>query len=276
MATVLESSVEFESGGHTLRGIIHRPAETPPAAGMVFVHPFAEEKKCSHRTLVETARRAAAIGCASLRFDLRGCGDSDGRFGEATLDGWRADLWAAIATAKRALDCDRLGLLGLRLGATLAAEAAEEDVTLGFLVLWEPIVDGRRYLSLTMRRSMMRKKLTAHEGGNGAGAPADEEPDETDAVIDLDGYLVPPGTQEEMVEIDLLSAAKAFPGPTLVLNLSARPKVAAPLEQLASLYVSGEAIAVRQEPVWSMVGLVDPTPTIDVTLEWLARAAGIS
>ncbi len=272
MTRTVESSVEFESGGHRLRGIVHQGPEGQPEAGLVFVHPFAEEKKCSHRTFVEAARKAAEAGCASLRFDLRGCGDSEGCFEEAGLQAWRADLRAAVAFATQTLGWDRLGLVGLRLGATMAAELAEEALSLAFLVMWEPIVDGERYLSLTLRRSMMRKKLTAHEGS------AEAEPgqaQEAEGTVDFDGYLVPAETRRQIAEIDLLAGAKAYPGPTLLLNLSPRPKVAPPLEQLASLYVSGEAMVVRQEPLWSTVGLVDPTPTIKATTDWLVRTAGV-
>ena len=260
--------MELESSGHMLRGVVHRPAQEPPAAGILFVHPFAEEKKCAHRVFVEMARAAAEAGCAVLRFDLRGCGDSDGLFEEADLNAWRTDLRRAFALAKETLGAPRMGLLGLRLGAALAAELAEEELELAFLLLWEPVPEGERYLSLSMRRSMMRKKLTEHEGGEAL----DEDDAEEMAEVDFDGYLVPAEMQEQIAAIDLLADSKAYPGPTLVLNLSGRSKVASALEKLASLYVSGEAQAVRQEPIWSTVGLVDAAPTISASLEWLRKA----
>ena len=77
-----------------------------------------------------------------------------------------------------------------------------------------------------------------------------------------------------MPELDLLAAPKAYPGPVLVLNLTPRSRVAAPLERLASLYVSGEARAARQEPLWSTVGLVDAGPTLETSVEWLRGALG--
>lgn len=266
-----ESSVQFGSDGHVLRGVLHRPT-SEPKAGLVFVHPFAEEKKCSHRVMVEMARAAASMDCAVLRFDLRGCGDSDGEFPEVTLADWRADVRRAFTYARDELGCEAYALLGLRLGATLAVELAEEEIELGCLALWEPVVDGKRYISHTMRRSMMRKKLTAHEGGG----EATEAPDETETgEVDFDGYLVRPEVREALSEIDLLSKAKAYPGPALVLNLTPRQKAAAPMEELAATYVSGEVQVVRQEPIWSTVGLVDPTPTIAATTEWLSQALGI-
>jgi len=266
-----ESSVQFDSDGHVLRGVLHRPA-SEPKAGLVFVHPFAEEKKCSHRVMVEMARAAAAMGCAALRFDLRGCGDSDGEFPEVTLDDWRGDVRRAFAYARDELGCEAYALLGLRLGATLAVEVAEEELELACLALWEPVVDGTRYITHTMRRSMMRRKLTTHEGGG----EATEAPDESDTgEVDFDGYLVMPEVREALSEIDLLSKAKAYPGPALILNLTPRQKAAAPMEELASTYVSGEVRIVRQEPIWSTVGLVDPAPTITATTEWLSQALRI-
>ena len=44
-----------------------------------------------------------------------------------------------------------MGLLGLRLGATLAATAAESRPDVDRLVLWAPIVDGARYAQDLLR-----------------------------------------------------------------------------------------------------------------------------
>ncbi|MGQ9732912.1 MAG: alpha/beta fold hydrolase [Candidatus Zipacnadales bacterium] len=266
MPETLELSVEFESAGYLLRGVVHRPVQAPPVAGLVFVHPFAEEKKCSHRTFVEMGRAAARDGWAVLRVDLRGCGDSTGEFEAADLNAWREDLRRVFALAPETLGCARVGMLGLRLGGTLAVELAEEHLDMPCLVLWEPVVEGERYLSLTMRRSMLRRKLTVHEGGKEVET-VERVGGETE--LDFDGYLVTVEMQRQIAQLNLLAKPKAYAGPTLILNLSGREKVAPTLEKLASLYISGEVRVVRQEPLWSAVGLVDPTPTISATVEWL-------
>ncbi len=271
MGSAAETSVEFASDGAMLRGVVHQPVGEPVAA-LVLVHAFAEEKRCAHRPFVEMARAASQAGIAVLRFDFRGCGDSEGRFEDATLDQWRADLRAALAFARANLGSQRMGLLGLRLGAALAAELAEEEIALACLVLWEPIVEGERYLSLTMRRSALRRRLTVQEGAREERVKAG---DDKASVVDFDGYLVLPAMQKQIAALSLLAEPKAYPGPTLILNLSPRAKVAAPLGELASLYVQGEALVVRQEPIWSAVGLVDPTPIIAATMSWLRRALGL-
>ena len=115
------------------------------------------------------------------------------------------------------------------MGAVLAAELAEEEIDLGCLALWEPVVSGERYLSLTMRRSMMRKMLTAHEGG---GEGDGEEATEDGAGIDFDGYLVPPELQADIRAIDLLAASKAYPGPTLSLKRCTRRSITSTADPL--------------------------------------------
>ncbi len=237
---------------------------------MVFVHPFAEEKKCSHRALVEAARAVVQEGWHALRFDLRGCGDSDGEFADATPSGWRADVEQALTFAAQETGVAELGLLGLQLGGALAAQIAEERPELACLVLWEPVVDGQRYVSLTMRRSALRKKLTEHEGGTTASLG--EETAEAGAEIDFDGYRVSEQMHEELAAVDL-TGPKHYRGPALVLNLTGRDRVSRQMAQLAATYPRGTALAVRQEPIWAAVGLVDPTPTVQATVSWLRSPA---
>lgn len=65
---------------------------------------------------------AAAHGHAMLRFDYRGCGASEGVFGEATLDDWRDDALDAID----ALTTGPLILVGSSLGGWLMLLVALE------------------------------------------------------------------------------------------------------------------------------------------------------
>ena len=252
-----ERVVTFESDGIPLHGVLHEAAGQPAVGALVFVHAFAEEKKCAHRPFVEAARAVAQSGRHALRFDLRGCGDSEGDFAEATTAQWRADVECALAWA---------------------AQIAETRSDLSCLVLWEPVVEGHRYVSLNLRRSELRKKLTAHEGGEVARATpvaAGEAPVPRDAPggTDFDGYLVTDRLRDEIAAVDL-TGPKAYAGPTLILNLTGRDRLSRQMQQFAATYPHATALAVRQEPIWATVGLVDPTPTVEATVSWLQSPAG--
>jgi len=264
-----ERLVTFVSGGEELHGVLHTPEE-PAGRALVFCHPFAEEKKCAHRTMVEAARACARAGWAVLAFDQRGCGDSPGTFGAHDLYDWRADIEAAVACAARETSAS-VGLLGLRLGGALAAQVAEGHPEIACLVLWEPIIDGERYIKQNLRRSIIKAMMTRHEGGEEGEGATLEANALGEGTVDFDGNRVPERMREQIEQIDLMDPPPAFAGPTLVLNIGASDSVAEPMQQLADAYPEGTAAAVRQEPIWQRIGVIDADPIISATVDWLRQ-----
>ncbi|RRQ51462.1 alpha/beta hydrolase [Sphingorhabdus wooponensis] len=65
---------------------------------------------------------AAAHGVAMLRMDYSGCGESDGRFEDGTLDMWRDDVLAVLAEAK----VGPIILIGSSMGGWLMLLVAEK------------------------------------------------------------------------------------------------------------------------------------------------------
>ena len=125
---------------------------------ILIVPPFAEELNKSRHILAAFAVALAEAGHDVLLPDLYGTGDSEGDFGEATLEIWRADLDVAI----RHLDPETgLELIGLRAGALLAADMVSryEVKSLTFL---HPLVDGKQQLN-----QMLRLRLAAGLTGSG-------------------------------------------------------------------------------------------------------------
>jgi uncharacterized protein len=107
----------------------------------VLCHPWGAEYVYAHRTMRQLAVRLSACGFHTLRFDYFGTGDSGGEDSEASPAAAEADVESAIEGLRDIVGAARVTLIGLRLGATLAARAAmrrQENVEA--LVLWDPIV----------------------------------------------------------------------------------------------------------------------------------------
>ena len=85
----METPLFFKNINYKLFGVLHQPEHgelTKPSLGIVFCHPFAEEKLIVHRVMVNLARRLTKEGIYCLRFDYMGHGDSDGNFEDSTIE----------------------------------------------------------------------------------------------------------------------------------------------------------------------------------------------
>lgn len=126
-------------------------AVVPPSRAVLIVPPFAEEMNKSRRMSALLARRLAADGVATLLLDLYGTGDSAGDFGDARWGIWHADVATAYDWL-RARGCERISLLGIRLGALLALDVLRQAaLTVERVVLWQPVVSGEVMLSQFLR-----------------------------------------------------------------------------------------------------------------------------
>ncbi|APW39481.1 hydrolase 2, exosortase A system-associated [Rhodoferax koreense] len=120
-----------------------------PRGMVLYVHPFTEEMNKSRRMAALQARALCAAGYTVLQFDLHGCGDSSGDFGDATWQGWVDDTVFAGQWLK-AKSSAPLWLWGLRAGCLLAVEAAK---SLGpcDLLFWAPTPSGKPLLQQFLR-----------------------------------------------------------------------------------------------------------------------------
>jgi hypothetical protein len=121
-------SLTFPSGDLTLEGLLHRPPIVSHPA-VVVCHPHPLFGGDMHNSVVTAVCQALVqAGIAALRFNFRGVGRSQGRFGDGV--GEREDAAAALVYLRRreGVDPAKVGLAGYSFGAAVALMAAAEQV----------------------------------------------------------------------------------------------------------------------------------------------------
>ena len=185
---VSRTPVYFGPPDAALFGWYHAPSIVAPQAhgAAVLCPPVGHEYTSAHRSLRHFADALASRGIATLRFDYPGTGDSAGSEDDpARVRAWVESVGHAIRAVRGWSGCDRVGLAGLRLGATLATLAAR-DADVAWLALWAPYARGRVFL-----RELKALGLHAdrHEAGpraiEGAGFRATVELQRELSAIDL-------------------------------------------------------------------------------------------
>lgn len=258
---VNETPFFFAQGSRRLFGVLHLP-KTGAACTRAFVmsHPFGEEKLWSHRVFVTMARALAERGHAVLRFDYTGAGDSPGDTADTSLDLHLEDLAAAFRELQgRCPRAERIGILGLRLGAAYAALFCERvagnahfaSLARAPLVLWESVVDGEAYF-LELLRSNMATQMAVY-GEVRENREALVARIRQGQPVNVDGYDIGKALLETAGRTDLLPATpQRHAGPVLVVQISgseqARPRD--DLQKLAGLYAHGNFVRVIEQPFW--------------------------
>ncbi|MEJ8846718.1 serine aminopeptidase domain-containing protein [Variovorax rhizosphaerae] len=137
----------FGPSSRQLFGLFH-PAQRVGGTAVLICPPFGQEAIRAHRLVRVLADRLARSGVSVLRFDYYGSGDSPGDESEAELEGWRRDVCVAHEELVRLTDAPNVVWLGARLGAAVAVMAARSGrCDPARLLLWDPIVDGKAYLT---------------------------------------------------------------------------------------------------------------------------------
>jgi alpha-beta hydrolase superfamily lysophospholipase len=179
----------FGPVGGELFGWLHLPdgAGRQPL-GLLVCNPFGFEEVCAHRSLKAFAQAAAGAGFAAMRFDHAGCGNSQGDEFDADVPGrWLNGVRLAIDTLKARSGVAQVVLLGVRLGATLAALASVGRDDVAGLIAIAPVVRGRGYIrELTML------------GQSGSLGPATAT-----GLLESAGFLLTQATADQVSQIDL-------------------------------------------------------------------------
>ncbi|MFP6556778.1 hypothetical protein WJ542_00340 [Paraburkholderia sp. B3] len=200
--------------------------------GVVLCNPFGYDALCTYRGWRKLAERIAAAGLPVLRFDYPGTGDATGMEDDpGRVQAWLASVESAVRHLRMWTGVTHVALVGLRLGATLAALTAQRLGTVNApgvdaLVLLAPTVTGRRHIRElhAHRRSWM--STSADPGAASAG----ETPDYVEAF----GFGLHGEDIAALSAVDLMRDTQA-PAPRVLLLDSSGATLAA---SLAAHYTS--------------------------------------
>ena len=122
-----QENVTFESDDLKLAGVVHipdglKPGERRPA--FLVLHGFGSNK--ASNSAVVPCELLTAMGYVTMRFDMRGCGESEGEFGRIICLEQVDDTKAAhrFLAGRPGVDPDRVGALGSSFGAAVAVYTA--------------------------------------------------------------------------------------------------------------------------------------------------------
>lgn len=108
-------SVKIEGTGYYLSGTIIKPEVKEKIPAVIFYHGMISQSKPRY---VKRGEELAKAGIASLCFDLRACGESDGEFGKLSLKNWFDDAVLAYdyLMDQSFVDNNRIGICGKSFG----------------------------------------------------------------------------------------------------------------------------------------------------------------
>ena len=123
----------LHSGGQKIVGILHLPDIKQKIPCVITCHGYYSTK--GSKKYVEIANRLCSEGFAVLRFDFRGCGESEGDIEETTLSSRVSDLESALQfIRKHVSEC--IGFLGSSIGGCVAIITAVKDGGIKAVAAW--------------------------------------------------------------------------------------------------------------------------------------------
>lgn len=155
-----ERGLAFDCRGEQLVGVVCQPA-VPCSTGVVIVVGGPQYRAGSHRAFVQMARQLAGEAYASLRFDCRGMGDSEGA--QRRFDELSDDIGAAIDALQREVPAVKQvvlwGLCDAASAALLYLDDTAHDARVAGLCLLNPWVRSETTLAQTRVRHYYLERL---------------------------------------------------------------------------------------------------------------------
>jgi pimeloyl-ACP methyl ester carboxylesterase len=254
----------FGTSESPIYGVLHQAQEDRKQRGVVLCPPFGQEYMRSHRAFRQLAFLLERKGFDVLRFDYRGTGDSSGDPTDFTAEDWIQDIASAAEELREACGVSNISIVGLRLGALLAAAACSGLSGINQLVLWDPVLSGVEYdIELVKNSEADVPNDRGVVAGNGALA---------DGSLSYNGFVM---SLEYRRSISILNLLKLFPVPanrTLEIVSHETPAFET-LRATGSNFAGFEYQLVPAPHDWNYVddfgGILLPQPVIQAIVQWL-------
>lgn len=268
----------FGSGEYRMFGWLHGVSgEAPASLGLVICKPFGFEAMSAHLSVRAFAEAAAAVGVPALRFDYGGTGDSEDLPSAADqFEAWTQDVIAAMQELQRRTGVERICLMGIRLGALLAAIAASRSPQVSTLIAVAPVLSGRRYL-----RELRTFELASAQTQSALGAPTVQiQSREAELAgpghMEVNGFFLNAKTMTSLQQIEMPALASPPLREALVIDRQDLPGAKVWSEFIASAGVQTQHIAlpgfvemIMRPPNLTTV----PVAMVDAARNWLERVA---
>ena len=252
----------FKSGSETLFGWVHR-SKNCEASDMaaVICNPLGVEYMSGHRSIRHLADQLANSGIPTLRFDYSFNGDSTGgRFQDFTVSQIMDDIRSAADAVRSETGAPRIALIGIGLGATFAAMAANQFDT-HQLVLWNPTVKGSRFI----REQRLLSDVL------------DQSQDTDSDAIDSAGLYMTAELQQSFSSIDLAQLAWQGKTPVLLIskkNAGSHRKLIDTLSK-KNLPFEHAILPGYEEMVDRPTRTIVPVHAIEVICKWIVKAKSV-
>ncbi len=238
-------------------------------SGAVVVCPsMGLEAAYSTRALRTLAHLLVGSRWAALRLDYAATGDSVGTWTDPGLVvEWLGNIRLAIDFV-RGLGTDRVGVVGLRLGATLAAAELARNGPVDDLVLWDPCATGRSFLREQAAFAAFRREMAVEWGIRKKGDTAEDE-GKAEGLVEAPGAVFSAATASDLGPVAIAGGDRSLASRELVLAREGR-RVALPvaarlkLPHVESSEITGQEALFGEETE-------TPVPTLERIVSWLAE-----
>jgi pimeloyl-ACP methyl ester carboxylesterase len=259
----------FGTSEEPLFGVYHPPhAEIGREVGVLLCYPMGQEYMRAHRAFRQFALLLSRAGFHVMRFDYFGTGDSAGDGSEATVERWVEDIACAIDELKDSAGVERVAVVGLRLGGTLAAVACGNRDDVDQLVLWDPILSGKQYVAELMRE----------HAGEVFAEPTAADPEKETATVGVMGFPITRRIRRALWGLELAGVSLRGGLQTLIVVSAESERHRSLVETFGNSGVDASFLCVASEGNWNEVddfgSALIPQAIIRAIVNYLSEKTG--